>query len=261
MTIKNDDLKDNNYAISAEGSGALAGRVSVTPDLVTVPQGEVKTRDVKVKIENAANGTYTVTLKAKAESSDAEKSFTVNVNGGQVAEPEPQPVDTTITTPPTGPGTGFVSLTTGGAVAALVGLLLIALLIAGYYKTGDPLGLIKEKLGKKPEEGGEAAVVEAVQKEATAQAAKTKTEKQLVWEGEPQRVTYSRKEQPKGDWTPDEAEKTLLNLESIRDKFKSTAEEAGKVKQKLTSLVSETASTASTASSQTTETAGTGTTA
>ncbi len=241
LTVKNADLKDNTYTISAEGSGALNGKVSIEPTELSVPEGEVRSSDFVLKVGNVKDGMYTVTIKAKAGDAVAEKSITVNVKGGQQQETIITTSDRRGNQPEFGPG--LISAETGGVLAAIVAAVLISIFVLGYYHTGHPLGLIR----KKPEDGGEGAMEEVVQKEqpkpAKAEAPKPKAEKPMVWQGAEPSTTFAKREKPKGEWPAHEAEKVLLNLENIRDQFKKTAEEAGKVKEKLSIVAGETVDT------------------
>ncbi len=238
FTIKNEDLKDNTYALSAEGSGALSGKVTITPESAAVPKGEARSQDVKLKIANAQNGSYTVTLKATAEGYSAEKGIIVNINGGQVPEVQLSTNVSTSEVKDEGGPTGNILIGTGGVLAALIGALLLAFLYLQYYRQGKPFPFF----GKNPtlSEGGEAAVAEAVKKEEAPKVPSGK-EKPLIWTGAEPQSTMAKQEKAKGQWSAEEAEKTLLNLESIRDSFKKTAEEAGKVKDRLSTIASQSA--------------------
>ncbi|HIJ99138.1 TPA: hypothetical protein H1005_04285, partial [archaeon] len=158
LTIKNTDLQDNTYVITADSIGGLAGRVDVSPGLMSVAKSETRTQELKLSIGNAPDDSYPVTIRIGTIGTTAEKTVTVNVKGGQIAEP----VIPTGGNQTGGGGvpTGFISLTVGGIFAAIVGAMLLAFLYAQYYKTRK-----LEEIAKEPVEGAEEAMEEVLGKE------------------------------------------------------------------------------------------------
>lgn len=231
LTLKNDDLKDNTYTISADSAGSLAGKVGVDPLTITVPKGKTVTSTVKIKIGNADDGKYDIVLKAtSAEGNVDSKILSTEVKGGQIIVPPEKPPDTG-----TSPGTAQLLFGVGGTFAAIIGAIILALIFAYYYHTTNEIEIFGKKI-KQADDGSSAkAIAESLKKEAAAQKGKI-----MVWEGVDFERAKAKSEKTAGDWTPQKADNVLINLESIRDEFTGTLNEAGKIKKRLTGITGET---------------------
>ena len=231
LTVTNTDIRDITVALSAEGSGDLEGKAKIAPSSFTVKAEGSKSQDVAVEVGNVVDGTYEITIKAASEQKSDTEIITVNVKGGYIVPEEPKKDVLG------GIGTGLISFGTGGVLAAIVGALLIAFVLAYYYHSQGKLKLpewlvrVFGKFRQPAVEGGNAAMAEAVQKEVE----KPKTpSKPMVWESLDFESLKHLTENVSGQWHPKDAENTLLNLSGIKDEFKGTVKEAGKTMGKLT---------------------------
>lgn len=225
LTAVNSDIKDVTYTISAEGRDALEGKVKAYPASITVKAENKRTQEVNVEIGNVVDGTYDVTLKVASDKKSDTAILTVNVKGGYIAETKEGSALGAL-------GSGLITFGVGGTLAAILGAVLLAFIFAYYYHTKGELNLpfLKKLM---PSEGGDAAMAEAIKKEVEKKPEQRPKEGSLTWESFDFDRLKAITENKVGQWHPKEAENVLLNLSGIKEEFKETVKEAGKLKKQL----------------------------
>ena len=224
LTVANNDVKDNTYTVTGDGTGDLAGKVIVYPSTMIVKAGETKTQEFAVEVGNVVDETYGITLKAASDKRSDSTLLSVNVKGGYVAPKDEKAF-----------GAGLLIFSTGGTIAAIVGALLVAFILAYYYHTRGTIDIpLFRKLKALGGSNGDKAMAEALKKEVEKKPeAHGKPKGSLVWESMDFDRLKSFAEDKSGEWHPRDAENVLLNLQGIRDEFKNTVADAKNIKQKL----------------------------